>query len=69
MIFGHTPTMEYQEDMPMKIYMKPEGLGIGIDCGSGFSDHPLYPYAPFGRLACLRLDDMQEYYSEEKEYE
>ena len=32
---------------------------IGIDCGSG------YPEGSQGRLACLRLDDMQEFYSEE----
>ncbi|MEA5050658.1 MAG: hypothetical protein VB021_04200 [Oscillospiraceae bacterium] len=28
----------------------------GIDCGSGYPD--------VGRLACLRLDDMKEFYSE-----
>lgn len=39
---------------------------IGIDCGSGypeFTDPALRQY--WGRLACLRLDDMREFYSEE----
>jgi len=66
MIFGHTPTMQYQSNIPMEVLFDLDGLGIGIDCGSGFSDHPLYPYAPYGRLACLRLDDMKVFYSEEK---
>lgn len=38
---------------------------ICIDCGSGYPDE----YDPedgfMGRLACLRLDDMKEFYSEE----
>ena len=36
---------------------------IGIDCGAA------YPTGmnPKGRLACLRLDDMKEFYSEETE--
>ena len=62
-IFGHTPTMEYQDDEPMKIWYG-DGL-IGLDCGSGFSDKPGTYYAAIGRLACLRLDDMKEFYSEE----
>jgi hypothetical protein len=32
------------------------GQMIGIDCGSGYPD--------VGRLACLRLDDMKEFYSD-----
>jgi serine/threonine protein phosphatase 1 len=53
-IFGHTPTNHYQEDIPMKIWHG--GQMIGIDCGSGYPD--------VGRLACLRLDDMKEFYSD-----
>ena len=53
-IFGHTPTARYQVAYPMKIYHGDNGM-IGIDCGSAYID---------GRLACLRLDDMQEFYSE-----
>lgn len=62
-IFGHTPTLEYQDDEPMKIWYGDKL--IGIDCGSGFSDEPGTYYARVGRLACLRLDDMKEFYSEE----
>ena len=53
-IFGHTPTYRYHPAEPMKIW---HGTSmIGIDCGCGFED---------GRLACLRLDDMHEFYSEQ----
>ena len=51
-IFGHTPTRYYQRRTPMSIW-KGERL-IGIDCGAGW---------PQGRLACLRLEDMAEFYS------
>ena len=53
-IFGHTPTECYQDKLPMSIYYG-EGK-IGIDCGSG-NRHEVC------RLACLRLEDMKEYYS------
>ena len=53
-IFGHTPTARYQVAYPMKIYHGDNGM-IGIDCGCAYID---------GRLGCLRLDDMQEFYSE-----
>ena len=63
LIFGHTPTEEYQYDNPLKIYYRDNV--IGIDCGSGFPDR-LTPWSDSqGRLACLRLDDFQEFYSEE----
>ena len=52
-IFGHTPTIHYQECIPMRIWYK-DNL-IGIDCGAAYTDD---------RLACLRLDDMKEFYSE-----
>ena len=53
MIFGHTPTCHYQSNTPMRIY---HGNGrIGVDCGCAY---------PEGRLACLRLDDMKEFYSD-----
>lgn len=52
LIFGHTPTKYYQPDEPMRIW---HGTNmIGIDCGCAY---------PYGRLACLRLDDMKEFYS------
>lgn len=55
MIFGHTTTHHYQPGQPMTIYHG-ENI-IGIDCGSGYPDND-----PMGRLACLRLDDMKEFY-------
>lgn len=54
-IFGHTPTAYYQEDIPLKIWHG--GDKIGIDCGAG-KTHPSC------RLACFRLDDMAEFFSE-----
>ena len=64
-ICGHTPTIKYQEDNPLKIWYG--NNMIGIDCGAGFPEKQ--PYEPIyykGRLSCLRLDDMQEFYSEEE---
>lgn len=52
-IFGHTPTKHYQVGRPMRIFYGDRK--IGIDCGCGRDR---------GRLACLRLDDMKEFYSE-----
>ena len=53
LIFGHTPTCYFQNKEPWSIWKSDEA--IGIDCGGGFEE---------GRLSCLRLDDMQEYYSD-----
>ncbi len=53
LVFGHTPTNHFQDAEPMSIW-KGENA-IGIDCGCGYE---------YGRLACLRLDDMKEFYSE-----
>ena len=63
-IFGHTPTEEYQEDDPLKIWHGDHM--IGIDCGGGYpeQEEPLRGVRQ-GRLACLRLDDMREFYSGE----
>lgn len=52
-IFGHTPTDHYQHCDPMQIYYGRKM--IGIDCGCAY---------PEGRLACLRLDDMKVFYSD-----
>ena len=61
MIFGHTPTINFQNNDPLEI-CKFENA-IGIDCGCGypepkdqFGHNPVY-----GRLACLRLEDMKEF--------
>ena len=61
MIIGHTPTVEFQDDTVLKIWHGENA--IGIDCGSGYSEMQNY-YGFKGRLACLRLDDMKEFYSE-----
>lgn len=58
-VFGHTPTTYYQNDYIASIWHGENA--IGIDCGSGFKSTHKRKY----RLACLRLDDMEEFYSEE----
>lgn len=63
MIFGHTPTKHYRYHDPLRVYFG-DRL-IGIDCGSGYPDQPEDEFAPQGNLACLRLDDMQVFYSQE----
>jgi len=59
-VFGHTPTVEFQKANPLKILYL-ENL-IGIDCGAGWSEKS-YGTHMGGRLACLRLDDRKEFYS------
>lgn len=63
MIFGHTPTIYFQPNDPLQIWYGENR--IGIDCGSGFPDRPHIDFPVQGRLACLRLDDMKEFYSQE----
>ena len=59
-VSGHTPTCLYDlRKSPQEIYFRRNR--IGIDCGAGFDDDE----TPRGRLACLRLDDLKEFYSEE----
>lgn len=58
-IFGHTPTIYYQSDLIASIWHGDNA--IGIDCGSGFKNTKKRKF----RLACLRLDDMAEFYSDE----
>ena len=57
-IVGHTPTPFFtgDEDSPAAIYHG-DGL-IAIDCGCGDGKS-------YSRLACLRLEDMAEFYVEE----
>jgi serine/threonine protein phosphatase 1 len=61
-IYGHTTTKNYQASNPLKVYYG--NNRIGIDCGSGFSETVCEENEPQGRLLCLRLDDMSEFYSE-----
>lgn len=66
LIFGHTPTCEYQSKNPPEIWTSPHGKMIGTDCGSGFPTCKV-PGEYIGRLACLRLDDGKAYYSDAEE--
>ena len=62
MLFGHTPTSFYQEDPTLSIWYG-DGV-IDLDCGSGFPMQVSAAGRPTGRLACLRLEDMREFYSD-----
>ena len=53
-VFGHTPTKYY--DCPAPYRMLTIRGHLAIDCGCAYPD---------GRLCCLRLDDMREFYSNE----
>ncbi len=56
-ISGHTPTMAIKNN-PRPGYIYQVNHNIAIDCGCNF---------PGGRLACLRLEDMKEFYVETEE--
>ena len=62
-IFGHTISYHFQPGEPLHIWHGP-GL-ICIDCGSSTPEWNDIRSTKKGRLACLRLDDMKEFYSEE----
>lgn len=63
-ICGHTPTYYFAKSVdPMRIFHGEKR--IDIDCGSGIPVNAPKYGMPHGRLACLRLDDMKEFYSEE----
>ena len=63
-VFGHTPTSYFDEAQdPLRICIR--GRRIGIDCGAGFPADAHACGLPNGRLACLRLDDMREFHSED----
>lgn len=62
-VFGHTKTSRFQPGEPLRIWHGP-GL-IGIDCGSSVPEWNDPASTQKGRLACLRLDDMKEFYSQE----
>ena len=63
MIFGHTPTINFQDNDPLEICKFKNA--IGIDCGCGYPKSSFYGEA-MGRLACVRLNDMKVFYSEEE---
>lgn len=60
LVFGHTPTADFSDSDPMSIWHS--GGLIGIDCGCGISGESCF--MPRGRLGCLCLDNMKEFYSE-----
>lgn len=64
-VFGHTPTTHFSTKDPMCIWYK--GNWIGIDCGCTYPEGGDAWTGVHGRLGCLRLDDMAEFYSEEYE--
>ena len=66
-IFGHTPTIRFQYDKPMAIWDVKSW--IGIDCGCMLPEKGDPWSGALGRLSCLRLDDMQVFYSEEPQYD
>lgn len=53
-ICGHTPTVNYMTDNKKAKILYSQGK-IMIDCGAYFTDSN-------GRLGCLRLDDLEEFY-------
>ena len=55
LVFGHTPTLHFQDNEDLSIWKSDKA--IGIDCGGAYE---------YGRLGCLRLDDMKEFYSEDE---
>lgn len=57
-VLGHTPTYNYTQKFPMEVYRC--GNAIDIDCGAGL---PHYSNNSAGRLACIRLDDLKVFYS------
>lgn len=59
LIFGHTPTIHFQKSNPARIWYGQNR--VCIDCGCGYSNERGQVF----RLACLRLDDGKEFYSED----
>ena len=60
-IHGHIPTMEMRrwnnQEKDSAIWKNKDGSIIDIDCGAGYPENG-------GKLGCLRLNDMKEFYVE-----
>ena len=60
-IHGHIPTRQMRiwnkQGKDFSIWKNKNGTIIDIDCGAGYPDKG-------GRLGCLRLNDMKEFYIE-----
>lgn len=63
LVFGHTPTINFQNNDPLEIFYSDKA--IGIDCGCGYPKSQFFGET-IGRLACIRLDDMKVFYSAEE---
>lgn len=64
LIFGHTPTQHFQNEDPLCLWRQDNV--IGIDCGCCYPPvEPGYSFSKEGRLCCLRLEDMEVFYSKE----
>ena len=63
-VFGHTITFMFESSENPKIWHN-KNL-IGIDCGCAIRDGYYVPEIGFvrGKLGCIRLEDMREYYSD-----
>lgn len=64
-IMGHTPTCHLQDESPMSLYHDKYANIIHIDCGSSYPNYVGDDRGIFGRLCCLRLNDMEVFYSKE----
>ena len=60
-IYGHTPTSYFQNYKPLRIYKEKGSNYIDIDCGCAYITNKNHKG---GRLGCIRLDDMKNFYSE-----
>ena len=59
-LFGHTPTRNFQDQRPMEPWYGENR--IGIDCGCAYPETG--PDSDWGCLACLRLEDGKVFYAE-----
>lgn len=65
LVHGHTITKNYGSldgNGKSKVYYELDNQRICIDCGA-----KVFGYRNYGRLACIRLDDMKEYYVDYQE--
>ena len=64
LIFGHTPTIYFKSQRVLEIWRSENGRAIDIDCGCMFEGETGAIYPVQGRLALLRLDDMEVFYAD-----
>ena len=63
-IHGHTPVFNSSNIIPLENKIDITGVQINLDCGCAAINYHNNKYN--GRLGCLRLEDMKEYYSDTK---